>query len=161
MEQCPPFAGGHCVALGRLRRSGLGLLGGAVEGVAEGVAHLVGTEPKLGKREHEAIGGDRNAFAAFTERFGVRRLVGDERAGSAAGEDGAVGFEFSVGAATVPGAMSSAAASSRNRRSRLPGSSRPTATITEIWPRNCSNRGTALADSIRMTMRRSSPARSV
>ena len=66
MEQCPPFAGGHCIALRRLRRSGLGLLGDAVEGVAEGVAHLVGTEPELGEREHEPVGGGGNALTAFT-----------------------------------------------------------------------------------------------
>ena len=57
------------------------MLGGAVEGVAEGVAHLVGTEPELGKREHEPIGGGGNALAAFAEWFGVGRLVGDEGAG--------------------------------------------------------------------------------
>ena len=74
------------------------MLGGAVEGMTEGVAHLVVTEPELGKGEHEPIGGGRNALAAFAKWFGVGRLVGDKGAGSAAGDDGAVGFEFSVGA---------------------------------------------------------------
>ena len=61
-----PSQAGTATRLRRLRRSGLGLLGGAVEGVAEGVAHLVGTEPELGKGEHEPIGGGGNALTAFT-----------------------------------------------------------------------------------------------
>lgn len=92
------------------------MLGGAVEGVAQGVAHLVGTEPELGKREHEAIGGGRNAFAAFAKWFGVGRLVGDEGAGSAAGDDGAVGFEFSVGACDGAGGNVECGCELANRR---------------------------------------------
>ena len=72
------------------------MLGGAVEGIAEGVAHLVVTEPELGKGEHEPIGGGRTALSS--RRGSEGRLVGDEGAGPAAGHDGAVGFEFSVGA---------------------------------------------------------------
>ena len=48
-------------------------------GVAEGVAHLVGTEPELGEREHEPVGGGQRAHGVHVV-VRVGRLVGDEGA---------------------------------------------------------------------------------
>ena len=93
-DAVPAGNGGHYDVFG----SGGGVVAESGERVGEGIGHGVGVESELVEVEDESVGEGNDAFAAFAERFGVGRFVGDERASSAAGGDGAFVFEFAIGA---------------------------------------------------------------
>ena len=94
MQWCPPVTAGITTFWVPCRSAGFA----SFDGIGECLLHRIWLQPELFEVEHETVRQRGDAFATLTERFAVRRFVGDERAGSSPSVDRPGLFELAVGA---------------------------------------------------------------